>query len=154
MIDINPVLVEDIPEISRLVERTSELQVIPTLSTEGKVSMRSARSSDVAAIGDSSKYRALKAVSGDRIIGYVAWRDSCYVAQLYVCPDSQHSGVGRALLDALIACSRYNKLHLRASINSVGFYDRYGFTRDGAEATDRGIRYIPMSFAIDQMPAD
>lgn len=42
MIEIYSVIAGDIPKISLLVEQTSELQVIPTLSSEGQLSMRSA----------------------------------------------------------------------------------------------------------------
>ena len=149
MIEIQSVIAGDIPEISLLVEQTSELQVIPTLSSEGQLSMRSARSADISSIADASKYRAVKAVSDDQIIGYVAWRDPYYIAQLYVLPESQNRGVGGTLLDAVIARSGYDRLHLRASINAIGFYERYGFTHDGAEESDKGIRYVPMSFRVD-----
>jgi ribosomal protein S18 acetylase RimI-like enzyme len=149
MIELYPVIAGDIPEISLLVEQTSELQVIPTLSSEGQLSMRSARSADILSIADASKYRAVKAVSDDKIIGYVAWRDPYYIAQLYVLPESQNRGVGGALLDAVIARSGCDRLHLRASINAIGFYERCGFTHDGAEESDKGIRYVPMSLRVD-----
>lgn len=150
MIEIQSVTAGDIPDISLLVEQTSELQVIPTLSSEGQRSMRSARLADVSSIADTSKYRAVKAVSGDQIIGYVAWRAPDYIAQLYVRPQSQNRGVGGALLDAVIAHSGFSRLHLKASINAIGFYERYGFTHDGAEKSDKGIRYVPMSFRVDK----
>lgn len=149
MIKFSPVLPEDISEISILVEHTSELQVIPMLSTEGQISMRSARAVDISVIVDTAKYHALKAVSGGQILGYVAWRDPSYVAQLYVRLDSQNRGIGGALLDAVIAHSGYDRLHLRASLNAIGFYERYGFIHDGAEENDQGIRYVPMCFKVD-----
>ena len=105
MIEIYSVVAGDIPKISLLVEQTSELQVIPTLSSEGQLSMRSARSADMSSIADASKYRAVKAASDDQIIGYVAWRDPYYIAQMYILPDRQNRGVGGALLDAVIARS-------------------------------------------------
>lgn len=105
MIEIYSVIAGDIPKISLLVEQTSELQVIPILSSEGQLSMRSARSADMSSIADASKYRAVKAASDDQIIGYVAWRDPYYIAQMYILPDRQNRGVGGALLDAVIARS-------------------------------------------------
>ena len=65
----------------------------------------------------------------------------------YVDPTFQ--GVGGALLRHAIAEMPGQKIHLRASINSVGFYEKLGFAPLDGELGDAGIPYVPMGLNVN-----
>lgn len=78
--------------------------------------------------------RFMVAEEGGRPLGFAARRkDQLWL--LFVHPDVARRGVGRALCDAAAADARgagYDRLELRASLNSVPFYRACGFV-EGAE---------------------
>jgi GNAT superfamily N-acetyltransferase len=64
---------------------------------------------------------------------------TCEVTAIYVDPDAWRAGVGRALLDTALSDVRqdgWEEATLWVFAQNVGahaFYERFGFTRDGAE---------------------
>ncbi|WP_348945556.1 GNAT family N-acetyltransferase [Chitinibacter sp. FCG-7] len=98
-----------------------------------------------------SEIRARDAVGGlchvaviqNTIIGVLQARADSHIALLFVLPEFQSRGVGRALIRAADAQQRL--LTVNASLNSVNAYMRYGFMPIGAEQlSDTGIRFVPM----------
>lgn len=73
----------------------------------------------------------LKAAAGGQIVGVVLVKDFWNLCSLFVAPEWQGRGVGRALLEAASqACagrSPKSALFLNAAPNAVGFYERLGF---------------------------
>jgi GNAT superfamily N-acetyltransferase len=120
-------------------------QVTPLLSDLGRATMKEARLREARRVCDPEYYFAAKAVIDGRIAGYVAWTPKGKVAHLYVDPSFQCGGVGGALLRHSISELLGRKVHLRASINSVGFYEKQGFIALDHECVDAGIRYLPMT---------
>ena len=62
------------------------------------------------------------------------------------------AGVGRGVLDALIACAvedGFASVTLNAQIAALGFYARSGFAPAGPEFLEAGIRHRRMERAID-----
>ncbi|SHH23858.1 GNAT family N-acetyltransferase [Ferrimonas marina] len=148
-VEINPVSGADLDAILELGERTNEAQVIPHLNAEGQDTMRAARRSDITSIADTQTYRALKATLGSKLVGYIAWREGNYVAQLYVCPQHQRLGIGRRLIEAVKAQTSSQSLELKASVNAIGFYRRCGFIKTDGEQVVKGIRYVPMVLKLE-----
>jgi predicted N-acetyltransferase YhbS len=73
----------------------------------------------------------LKACEQGRIVGVVLVKDHWNLCSLFVAPESQGSGIGRALVEsASAACAgrspRSARL-LNAATGAVGFYERMGF---------------------------
>ncbi|WP_157313930.1 GNAT family N-acetyltransferase [Chitinibacter sp. GC72] len=98
-----------------------------------------------------SEIRARDAVGGqchvaviqNTVIGVLQARADAHIALLFVLPEFQSRGVGRALIRAADAQQRL--LTVNASLNSVNAYMRYGFMPIGAEQlSDTGIRFVPM----------
>lgn len=61
-------------------------------------------------------------------------------------------GVGRALLDALLACARargFATVELSAQTHAIAFYARSGFHAEGPEFMDAGIPHRRMWRALD-----
>jgi YbgC/YbaW family acyl-CoA thioester hydrolase len=69
------------------------------------------------------------------------------IGRMAVLAASRHSGVGRAVLDALLDAARARgdrEAMLHAQISAVPFYERAGFTRRGPEFDDAGIAHVEM----------
>ncbi|MCB5194867.1 GNAT family N-acetyltransferase [Deefgea salmonis] len=77
------------------------------------------------------------------IIGVLQVRSLQHIAMLFVLPEMQSRGVGRALLKA--AEQEAPLQTVSASVNSVMAYMRYGFMPCGADqVSPSGIRFVPM----------
>lgn len=69
-----------------------------------------------------------------RLVGFATARargdDAYTVTDLFVDPDHMRSGVGRALIDAVVAAairSRRTRIEVEANRHAVAFYRRVGF---------------------------
>ncbi|HGZ7401096.1 GNAT family N-acetyltransferase [Vibrio diabolicus] len=135
---------EDQQLILALGEAVNEEFVIPYLSSDGQEAMRNARKGDIEQATNTEIYTSIKAVKNGAIVGYVAWRQGNYIAQLYVSSKYQNQGVGRGLITEMLKRSGASSIELKASVNAVGFYERLGFQSLGTEQVKNGIRYVPM----------
>ncbi|WP_410497776.1 GNAT family N-acetyltransferase [Chitinibacter sp. S2-10] len=78
------------------------------------------------------------------IVGVLQVRSGEHISLLFVLPEFQSRGVGRALIRQADAVQRL--ISVQASSNSVTAYMRYGFMPTGAEQlSETGIRYVPMA---------
>lgn len=150
ILDVTP---QDQASLLKVATTAIEAQVMPVLDEEGRSTMRSAQARESNRVVDKAYYSAAKAVVDDQITGYVAWTSEGKVAHLYVDPTFQGIGIGGALLRHAIAEIPGQQIHLRASINSVGFYEKLGFAPLDGELGDAGIRYVPMSLSVNIAPA-
>ena len=76
----------------------------------------------------------LLAFEDDRLVGTGALEGST-LQGLFVDPDAQGRGIGRALMAQLSSMARERglpELRLGSSLTAVGFYERLGFRREGA----------------------
>ncbi|HDY8067699.1 GNAT family acetyltransferase [Vibrio vulnificus] len=135
---------EDQQLILALGEAVNEEFVIPHLSSDGQEAMRNARKGDIEQATNTEIYTSIKAVKNGAIVGYVAWRQGNYIAQLYVSSKYQNQGVSRGLITEMLKRSGASSIELKASVNAVGFYERLGFQSVGTEQVKNGIRYVPM----------
>lgn len=83
---------------------------------------------------------ATVAVVDDRVVGFISLREN-EVGGLFVHPDHQGDGHGRALMDHARASRPFLELEVFEA-NAIGrrFYDRYGFSEVGrGEDADTGL---------------
>jgi YbgC/YbaW family acyl-CoA thioester hydrolase len=69
------------------------------------------------------------------------------IGRMAVVAGSRHTGVGRALLDALLGAARTRgerEAMLHAQLSAAPFYERAGFTRRGPEFDEAGIAHVEM----------
>ncbi len=79
---------------------------------------------------------------------YVTEPFTIQIGRMAVLAPERGSGIGAALLDALVSEARkrgFVKAHLHAQTHATEFYRKAGFYDDGAEMWDAGIRHRPMS---------
>jgi predicted GNAT family N-acyltransferase len=73
------------------------------------------------------------------------------IGRMAVLPAARGTGIGKALLAALLAEARrrgYGEARLHAQVHAAGFYRDAGFGDDGPELWDAGILHQPMSKKI------
>lgn len=143
-ISYEPVTQSDHQSILALGEVVNEEFVIPCLNSTGQKAMRCARKADIEQVTNANIYASVKAGSNSVLVGYIAWRRSNYIAQLYVCSTSQGKGIGTGLIREMQKRSGALSIELKASVNAVGFYKRLGFQPIDSEQVKNGIRYQPM----------
>ncbi|GGX63347.1 GNAT family N-acetyltransferase [Saccharospirillum salsuginis] len=143
---ISPVEPDDLAAIGAISDAANEAQVFPMQSEEGRATLLSDRENKLKRLLDPERSPSLKAVLEGRIVGYVTWRDGHFVTALYVSLAHQGLGIGRRLMDAMIERAEEPVVRLRASVNAVEFYRRYGFQPEGGEQILHGIRFVPMAF--------
>ena len=69
------------------------------------------------------------------------------IGRMAVVASSRHSGVGRAVLEALLEASRARgerEAVLHAQLSAAPFYERAGFVRRGPEFDEAGIAHVEM----------
>jgi GNAT superfamily N-acetyltransferase len=87
----------------------------------------------------------LKASTNGRVVGVVLVKDHWNLCSLFVAPESQGSGIGRALVETASAkCagrSPRSALLLNAATGAVGFYERLGFVaRESTQVLPPGFK--------------
>ena len=73
------------------------------------------------------------------------------IGRMAVSGASRHSGVGRAVLEALLTAARARgdrEAVLHAQISAAAFYERAGFTRRGPPFDEAGIEHVEMLRAL------
>jgi predicted GNAT family N-acyltransferase len=82
---------------------------------------------------------------------YVVEPGVIQIGRMAVLPGVRGSGIGKAVLAALLAEARrrgFRVARLHAQVHAAGFYRLAGFTDDGPELWDAGILHQPMAKKI------
>lgn len=94
---------------------------------------------------DTPQFDYRTAWHGVDLVGVIALRHNHHLFHLFVAPDWQGRGLGRALWDAIQVPSS-ERYTVNASRNAVGFYMRLGFVATGPEQQGRGVAWTPMAY--------
>ncbi|MDB5959081.1 MAG: family N-acetyltransferase [Massilia sp.] len=97
------------------------------------------------------------AADGDqpRIVGVALITQAGKLALCHVLPQAQRQGVGKALLDAAEAKARgwgVAKVRIHGTVNSSGFYARFGYINAGKEKTCYGVDSDLLWKPLDAVP--
>ncbi|MCW2306783.1 GNAT family N-acetyltransferase [Rhodobium gokarnense] len=139
------------PVVFSLIQRVFDACVAPHYSPSGvarfyaQVSETSLREKAEDPVGG-----VFVAAKGAVLVGMVALARGHHIALLFVAPEYQGKGIGRALV-ALAAercreIDRHGKtMTVNASPNSVPFYEKADFVPASGERDDNGLRFTPMT---------
>ena len=86
-----------------------------------------------------------------RAIGTARLLPDGRIGRMAVLPAERGSGVGAALLEALLSLARergLREVHLHAQLSAVGFYQRFGFQVEGEVFEEAGIAHRAMRLAV------
>ncbi len=98
----------------------------------------------------------LVAESGSTLAGAIEIKGNTHVALLFVRPSFQGRGVARTLLQKAVDTCRKQQPDIRnitvnASPNAFSAYQKMGFNPLGKEQEANGIRFIPMTLAVENI---
>ena len=84
----------------------------------------------------------------DGVNGIIELKGGRHIAMLFIKPDKQRKGIGRALVEEALMHSRVKTVTVSASLISVEAYKKYGFDIVGEEKEEKGLRYQPMEIEL------
>jgi len=138
----------DIEAVSRICMDSFSKSVAGTLSEEGRVTFSKIAASDAFLNRMHEDNVMLVAERDGRIDGVVELKEGRHVAMLFVDPESQKKGIGRALISSALGYARVDTVTVRASLSSVPAYKKYGFSCTGEVGEFTGLVYQPMEIDI------
>ncbi|AWH53658.1 GNAT family N-acetyltransferase [Stenotrophomonas sp. ESTM1D_MKCIP4_1] len=144
---IRPARPDDVPAISAVCIAAFRHAVAPSLSAQGVATFMQVAGSGAFAerlLGDNC---ILVAEQDEDIVGVVELKEGRHLAMLFVAPAWQGKGIGHALLQAVLPQLRTPAMSVRASLNAVPTYQRYGFVIDGEVGEFNGLAYQPLTLA-------
>ncbi len=144
---IRPARPDDLAAISAICMAAFHEAVAPSLSAQGVATFTQVAAADAFAERLQGDNHMLVAEREDRIVGVIELKEGRHLAMLFVAPACQGQGIGHALLQAVLPQLRTPAMSVRASLNAVPTYQRYGFVIDGEVGEFNGLVYQPLSLA-------
>ncbi|WP_010605153.1 GNAT family N-acetyltransferase [Pseudoalteromonas maricaloris] len=141
---INAIQGEDADAIERLMREVSEADVLPNFSQLGKDTYLNEIIPEVTQVMCNANFVGAKALINGELIGFALLRDGNYLTHLFVAKSAQGKGVGRQLVDTVLASTSAAQISLCSSLSAASFYLALGFQATGQEAQKNGIRFVPM----------
>ncbi|HBH7876243.1 TPA: GNAT family N-acetyltransferase [Vibrio parahaemolyticus] len=134
----------DFIQVVDLVKRVVDKNILPHFSNEGQVLFSSKVRSDVETTFDKSKFKNLKLIDNNQVIGFAALRENNCITHLFIDTNFQNKGLGKLLLNKLLSLTKSSEVRLRASVNEQNFYQSQGFVATEGEQNIDGVRFVPM----------
>lgn len=144
-LSIRPLRAADIPQVSALIRNTLLLTNLPDYDLETIQALMPTFSTE--AVGALARRREMFVCEeGGRLSG-VLGLEAAEVYTFFVAPDRQGHGMGRTFLHFAEDLARkrgIKELRVSASLTAVGFYERLGYRRMGAENDSRFGRTVDL----------
>ncbi len=144
---IRPARPDDLPAISAICIAAFDAAVAPSLSAQGVQTFMQVAATGAFAERLQGDNHILVAERDGTLVGVVELKEGRHLAMLFVDPRCQGQGIGHALFRAVLPLLRAPAMSVRASLNAVPTYQRYGFVIDGEAGEFNGLVYQPLSLA-------
>lgn len=141
----------DLIQVSNIVSEVSNIDILPHFCKQGKSEFITRVIPDLEATMNSALFDTIVATENDHIVGFAAIREKNYITHVFVSKNAQGKGVGKALVSKLLGFANGKQVTLRASVNARSFYEALGFCATEPEGRFNGIRFIPMSIAVNKI---
>jgi len=123
---IRPARPDDLAAISAICMAAFSEAVAPSLSAQGVATFTQVAAADAFAERLQGDNHILIAEQDGDIVGVIELKEGRHLAMLFVDPPCQGQGIGHALLQAVLPQLRTPTMSVRASLNAVSAYQRYG----------------------------
>jgi len=143
---IRPALARDAVRISAICMAAFNDAVAPSLSAQGVGTFGNVAAASAFTERLQGDNQILVAEQRTDIVGVVELKEGRHLAMLFVDPACQGQGIGHALFQAVLPWLRAPAMSVRASLNAVATYQRYGFVLDGEVGEFNGLVYQPLTF--------
>ncbi|WP_439448434.1 GNAT family N-acetyltransferase [Stenotrophomonas sp. ATs4] len=141
---IRPAHADDLPAISAVCLAAFNAAVAPSLGAAGIATFVSVAAAEAFGARLQGDNHILVAEQDGHIVGMIELKEGRHLAMLFVDPACQGQGIGHALFEAVLPQVREPVLSVRASLNAVPTYLRYGFVLDGDVGEFNGLVYQQM----------
>ncbi|SBS29852.1 putative N-acetyltransferase YafP [Marinomonas aquimarina] len=122
--------------------------VAPMLCAEGIATFQSVAAPEAFRERMNKDTTMLVAEADGEVFGVAELREGHHLSMLFVRPDKQEQGIGRALLEELLNHAGSDTVTVKASLTSVSAYENYGFEITGEVGQSAGLTYQPMELVI------
>jgi len=141
---------------AELVYKTFLNEIADSISREGASNFYDYIQPDSILDRLASNYRMEIAVLIDKLLGVIEIRDCSHISMLFVDEACRNRGIARELVrTALNSCHKENPSLQAITANSlpgtVPFYEKLGFSKDGPEQENNGIRIVPMKLEFSNL---
>ena len=141
----------------RLIREVFNTQVAPLYTEEGVNTFLDYIDPDQLAgrAGRDHELVAAENAETGEILGVAELRRCTHIALLFVRSEMQRAGVGRELFEHVRSRCRSRGrriLTVNAAPNAVAAYEHLGFSVQGPEREESGIRSVPMIRSVDNSP--
>lgn len=92
----------------------------------------------------STDYHSGVAIESGQLLGYASVFERRHLYHLFVSPEAQGRGIGRALWQCVLQDCAPGDVTVRSSRVAVPVYRRFGFELDGEPETRQGVTYQPL----------
>jgi len=140
----------DLEIVSSICMKAFMGSVAPSLSSEGVETFNNIASVDSFSNRMKEDNIILVFEEKEKIKGIIELREGHHLAMLFVDPDFQKQGVGKALISAVSPYIEVKKITVSASLNSVPAYLKYGFAYAGEPDEKSGLKYQPMELELNK----
>lgn len=124
--------------------------VAPTLQAEGIKTFQEIASLESLSARLEANYKMFVCEINDKVIGFLELKEDRHIAMLFVAPNFQKKGAGKALVAYALQQTKNDKITVNASLTSVPAYLKYGFNCIGDVAESAGLIYQPMAIEVSQ----
>lgn len=135
---------DDLQVVSDLCLDAFTESVAPSLSEQGIATFSSIAQAKSFASRMTADNMMLVYEESGRIKGIIELKEGRHIAMLFIAPDCQQQGIGKALVTAIMDYVREDVVTVSASLTSVNAYLRYGFEISAQIAESAGLVYQPM----------
>ncbi|WP_271271303.1 GNAT family N-acetyltransferase [Aliamphritea hakodatensis] len=142
--NIRPMHISEVNYASELIMAAFFDTVAHTLPRHGIESFRDIVSADSLRQYQQDGALVLVAEEEHQVIGLGAIRAGRHIGLLFVEPQFQRRGIGKALIKALLDHREADTVTVRASVPSIPAYEHYGFHISGQLEESAGIISQPM----------
>lgn len=152
---VRPLRLEDLEAVSRLCLEAFSASVAASLPEQGIATFQQLITPESFTRRMQEDNLMLVHENNGQLQGMIELKEGRHLAMLFVDPACQRQGVGRTLLLAALQQARVETITVKASLTSVGAYQRYGFELAGEVGEAAGLVYQPMELAWPRLvPAD
>jgi GNAT superfamily N-acetyltransferase len=137
---------EEAPAVCELVKEVFNQFVAPVYEYEGVREFLKYVDPKLLIRRSEGNHRTIVAESQGRIVGMVETRNGNHISLLFVHPSERRRGIGRGLMQHVVAMHDCQRMTVHSSPNAEAVYRRLGFIPDGPEQTKNGIRFVPMTW--------
>ena len=139
---------QDLNAVSTLCLMSFNQFVAPTLSAQGIATFKQIATVENIKLRMNEGHIVLVYEEKNVIRGMIELKDENHLAMLFIHPEYQKQGLGKILLDAIKLYVQSDILTVRASLNAVQFYEKYGFFKTGSVSEFSGLKYQSMALSI------